>query len=86
MVIKIFKFENRTSDGENFCRSGEMTLQYISYSTDEPIFKMQLSFSHLSQRACLLLIKSWTQKSCRHQPEEHKQTTRRHAKHDLTVI
>ena len=33
MVMNIFKFENRTSDGEIFCRSEEMTLQYISYST-----------------------------------------------------
>ena len=33
LVTEISKFENRTSDGEIFCRFGEKTLQYISYST-----------------------------------------------------
>ena len=44
MVNEIFNFENRTSDGENFRRSGEMTLQYISYSTP----KVQRSVVFLS--------------------------------------
>ena len=44
VVNEIFNFEDRTSDGENFRRSGEMTLQYISYSTP----KVQRSVVFLS--------------------------------------
>ena len=33
VINEIFTFENRTSDGENFRQFGEITLQYISYST-----------------------------------------------------
>ena len=35
--MEVFKFKNSTSDGEKIYQSGEMTLQYVSYSVDGPM-------------------------------------------------
>ena len=37
VVMEVFKFKNSTSDGEKIYQSGEMTLQYVSYSADGPM-------------------------------------------------